>query len=29
LKYVSWLHKSDEEIEIEDSRIPSAVYELE
>jgi hypothetical protein len=29
LKYVSRLHKSDEEIEIEDSRIPAAVYELE
>ena len=29
LKYVSWLHKSDEEIEIENSRIPAAVYELE
>jgi hypothetical protein len=26
---VSRLHKSDEEIEIEDSRIPAAVYELE
>ena len=29
LKYVSRLHKSDEEIEIENSRIPAAVYELE
>jgi hypothetical protein len=29
LKYVSRLHKSDEEIEIEDSRIPAVVYELE
>jgi hypothetical protein len=29
LKYVSRLHKSDEEIEIEDSRILAAVYELE
>jgi hypothetical protein len=29
LKYVSRLHKSDEEIKIEDSRIPAAVYELE
>jgi hypothetical protein len=29
LKYVSQLHKSDEEIEIEDSRILAVVYELE
>ena len=29
LKYVSRLHKSDEEIEIENSRIPATVYELE
>ena len=29
LKYVSQLHKSDEEIEIENSHIPAAVYELE
>ena len=29
LKYMSRLHKSDEEIEIENSRIPAAVYELE
>jgi hypothetical protein len=29
LKYVSRLHKFDEEIEIEDSRIPAAVYESE
>ena len=29
LKYVSRLHKSDEEIEIKNSRIPAAVYELE
>ena len=29
LKYVSWLHKSDEEIEIENSRILAVVYELE
>ena len=29
LKYVSRLHKSDEEIEIENSHIPAAVYELE
>ena len=29
LKYVFRLHKSDEEIEIENSRIPAAVYELE
>ena len=29
LKYVSRLHKSDEEIEIENSRIPAVVYELE
>jgi hypothetical protein len=29
LKYVSRLHKSDEEIKIEDSRILAAVYELE
>ena len=29
LKYVSRLHKSDEEIEIENSRIPTTVYELE
>ena len=29
LKYVSRLHKSDGEIEIENSRIPAAVYELE
>ena len=29
LKYVSWLHKSDEEIKIENSRIPAVVYELE
>jgi hypothetical protein len=29
LKYVSRLHKSDAEIEIENSRIPAAVYELE
>jgi hypothetical protein len=29
LKYVSQLHKSDEEIKIENSHIPAAVYELE
>ena len=29
LKYVSQLHKSDEEIEIENSRILVMVYELE
>ena len=29
LKYVSRLHKSNEEIEIKNSRIPAAVYELE
>jgi hypothetical protein len=29
LKYISRLHKSDEEIKIEDSRILAAVYELE
>ena len=29
LKYVSRLHKSDEEIEIENSCILAAVYELE
>ena len=29
LKYVSRLHKSDEEIEIENSHILAAVYELE
>jgi hypothetical protein len=29
LKYVSRLHKSDEEIEIENTRILAAVYELE
>ena len=29
LKYVSQLHKSNEEIEIENSCIPAAVYELE
>ena len=29
LKYISQLHKSDKEIEIENSRIPAAVYELE
>ena len=29
LKYMSRLHKFDEEIEIENSRIPAAVYELE
>ena len=29
LKYVSRLHKSDEEIEIKNSRIPAAVYKLE
>ena len=29
LKYVYQLHKSDEEIEIENSRIPAVVYELE
>jgi hypothetical protein len=29
LKYMSWLHKSDEEIEIKNSRIPAMVYELE
>jgi hypothetical protein len=29
LKYVSRLHKSDEEIKIENSLIPAAVYELE
>ena len=29
LKYMSRLHKSDEEIEIENSCIPAAVYELE
>ena len=29
LKYVSQLQKSNEEIEIENSHIPAAVYELE
>ena len=29
LKYVSQLHKSDEEIKIENGRIPATVYELE
>ena len=29
LKYVSRLHKSDEEIEVENSRILAMVYELE
>ena len=29
LKYMSRLHKSDEEIEIENNRILAAVYELE
>ena len=29
LKYVSRLHKFDEEIEIVNSRIPAVVYELE
>ena len=29
LKYMSRLHKSDEEIKIENSRILAAVYELE
>ena len=29
LKYVSRLHNSNEEIEIENSRIPVTVYELE
>jgi hypothetical protein len=29
LKYVSRLHKSDKEIEIKNSHIPAAVYELE
>ena len=29
LKYVSRLYKLDEEIEIKNSRIPAAVYELE
>ena len=29
LKYMSRLHKSDEEIEIENSHIPAVVYELE
>jgi hypothetical protein len=29
LKYISWLHKSDEEIKIENSCILAAVYELE